>query len=1180
MKVSGSSQVQGAAAALNNVNKAAYKTNTAIQQQASFNYKSVKSWDALRDGLANAEQKLDAVYRAAFHLTDLGGRLLGVTEGLVGAAADLVMNYADYDLMLRRGAVALNTNAEWQEKLNKAIQQTAIDIGLFSPEEVAEAYYLWGAAAGVVVDTQEELDDITRTVSETMIATAMAGGTLEGNLKGIYGILSVFNLEMEQSSEVIQVLALMTERTAADFGDLTSAFTYVGPLAETLGVTFDEMAQLLGILADAGQRGSRAGRGLSMVLEGLSAPSGPAKEQLDKVAEAINGVGAEWEDLAFPQGEFAGWESIINDVAVATADWSDAERGMFYSKALTNNATRAFIPLIEDQIDLNRRAAESGAEWTSVLDQEKYSLEEAGEFFAIMSDQALGSIHSIVGAVQNSFFPVLELIAKAVLDMAAPFLETIKQGAVEVREWMDQNPEIVKMIVNIGAIIAIVAGVAGAIALAAGTLMMLGAGIAFVVTTLGGMIMSFGILGMIVGGVIAAILSNFGGLRTAVERLVRAIGGLFDSMDFSFDDIELGVATIVDNITPVLEPIAETIAGWIDFIATWINKLNEDETFKQWADEFGTIALQVMSAVLVIAAAGRILSGFAGVLWAVGRAFAGFRIVAMAITGLGPTIGIIRGIAAAFGAVRAAFAAGGIVAGISSVVSLLGGPIVVGIAAVIAIVAGLWLAWENNFLGIRDITASVVAFIGDAWDWIVQVFTNVWAFLEPIFAAIIAPFVKLAQEGIPALVSRLQELWTNIQPIFQSIGEVADEVWNGIIIPAWEKLMEVIGVFVNEVFPKVVELVGTWVGLAQQLVELFFKVLETWWNWFIEVIGTAVGAVVGFVIWMFETIMGVAGPAIEWLIRWWGFLFETIVNIISVALDIVADIFGAAFDFLMDIFGAFEKLFSGDILGFVGDIIGAFANLAANVIDIIIEWTFKILGFFKDMFLNIVTKFPGFVGEVLGFLGGLVSKLPGLGADIVRGLWDGIWGLVGWIGEKVGKFLGDVWDNFLGFFGIGKKAGGKSEAAKLGENLVKGIWDGITGMAQWLIDKVMGWAGDIIDGVLEFFGIQSPSTVFAEMGTNLVLGLAKGITGEDSALMAMENLNKKLAAEATGGFGALFETPESTFSATYDNQRVIRVEVDLTSSDGSVEDLTLDQLQAAVDGGLVAAVERMAEIVD
>ncbi len=69
-----------------------------------------------------------------------------------------------------------------------------------------------------------------------------------------------------------------------------------------------------------------------------------------------------------------------------------------------------------------------------------------------------------------------------------------------------------------------------------------------------------------------------------------------------------------------------------------------------------------------------------------------------------------------------------------------------------------------------------------------------------------------------------------------------------------------------------------------------------------------------------------------------------------------------------------------------------------------------------------------------------------------------------------------------------------------GLDLVKGLWQGIKDAGAWLWDKLSGWASDIIGDIKGFFGIQSPSKVFAGIGGYLAEGLGVGFEKEMDAV--------------------------------------------------------------------------------
>ena len=71
-----------------------------------------------------------------------------------------------------------------------------------------------------------------------------------------------------------------------------------------------------------------------------------------------------------------------------------------------------------------------------------------------------------------------------------------------------------------------------------------------------------------------------------------------------------------------------------------------------------------------------------------------------------------------------------------------------------------------------------------------------------------------------------------------------------------------------------------------------------------------------------------------------------------------------------------------------------------------------------------------------------------------------------------------------------------ANAASMGEALVNGIWDGISGLGGWLWNQLGSWIQTNITGRVQgLLGIQSPSKVFTGIGEQVGQGLANGIDG-------------------------------------------------------------------------------------
>lgn len=162
-------------------------------------------------------------------------------------------------------------------------------------------------------------------------------------------------------------------------------------------------------------------------------------------------------------------------------------------------------------------------------------------------------------------------------------------------------------------------------------------------------------------------------------------------------------------------------------------------------------------------------------------------------------------------------------------------------------------------------------------------------------------------------------------------------------------------------------------------------------------------------------------------------------------------------------------------------------------------------------------------------------ELSSTGSELVRGLLKALIEAVAnidWyaIGESIADFFcGIDWgglaldavkllgEELLANF---KLLGGI--AVELGKNIVQGLWDGIcslmSGIGSWIKEHLVD---PFVNGVKNFFGIHSPSTVMADIGKNLIKGLFGGI--------------KSLVGWLVDGVGGFFGGIGEKIGETWDN---------------------------------------------
>ena len=95
--------------------------------------------------------------------------------------------------------------------------------------------------------------------------------------------LNAFGMEAGEAAHVADVLAENANKTNSSVADTGEAMKYIAPLAHAAGISFEETAAAIGIMADAGIQGSQAGTTLRGALSRLSKPTGDMKEAMKEL---------------------------------------------------------------------------------------------------------------------------------------------------------------------------------------------------------------------------------------------------------------------------------------------------------------------------------------------------------------------------------------------------------------------------------------------------------------------------------------------------------------------------------------------------------------------------------------------------------------------------------------------------------------------------------------------------------------------------------------------------------------------------------------------------------------------------------------------------------------------------------------------------------------------------------
>ena len=135
----------------------------------------------------------------------------------------------------------------------------------------------------------------------------------------------------------------------------------------------------------------------------------------------------------------------------------------------------------------------------------------------------------------------------------------------------------------------------------------------------------------------------------------------------------------------------------------------------------------------------------------------------------------------------------------------------------------------------------------------------------------------------------------------------------------------------------------------------------------------------------------------------------------------------------------------------------------------------------------------------------------------------------------------------------------------IGKDLVRGLWNGISDMTGWVIGKIQGFGSSVLSGIKSFFGIKSPSRLFRdEIGAMLAKGMAIGLEDNaDAPIAAMQHVSRGVldAAQSINGL----QVERSVQSRTAASQAAAATSAGVGSK--------LDAILAAIERGQVIALD-------
>lgn len=971
-------------------------------------------------------------------LTGMGKVLsTAVTLPLLGIAATSIKVGNEFQAQMSRvQAIAGATGGELDKMKRQAIELGAKTA--FSAKEAAQGMENL-ASAGF------QVNEIMDAMPGVLDLAAVSGGDVAASSEAMASSLRAFGLEAGQAGHVADVFARAAADTNAETVDMAEAMKYVAPVAHSMGLSLEETAASIGIMADAGIKGSQAGTTLRGALSRIAKPTKAMVKSMDQ-------LGVSFYDA---NGKMIPLREQIAQLKTATAGLTQEERNRHLVTLYGQNSLSGMLALLD-------AGPEKLDKMTNALINSDGAAREMAE---TMQDNLASKIEQMGGAFESAAIVIQQILEPALTKVVGGITKLIEA-------FLNMSPVGQKMVVIFAGMVAAL----GPLLLIAGTVMTTMVKLRIAMQFLGPAFMgTMGTIALVVAA-FYALVAVFMIAYTKSERFRNLIDSLAPA-------IKKGLGVAVEWTAEKLKVLWEWLQKATEKVKEFGSAISSKvaNTLQQFGINLGQAGSSIGSFISsglerlggAFGKVGGVMSIAASVLTKVGLAFFG-------ITGpLGLVISLVVSFLTAW-ARTGELNADGITQVFDNLTSTIQG-------AADAI---------NQYLPIfvqkgTEILVKLIEGIANAIPGVVSVISQV---IESLVQTISTVLPTILAAGVQILTALINGIAQALPTIIQAAIQIIMALFNGLIqalptiISAAIQIIQALIQGLVEALPAIIEAALQIItGLVQGLIQALPMILEA-----------ALQIIMGLVNALIENIGPILEAGIQILMALIQGLIQMIPELIVAAIEIITTLLTSILSNLPQLLEAGVKL----LLALIQGLIQMIPQLLAGAIQImmallkaIVDYVPKLLQAGVQLLQALIQGIASLIGSLIStiasMMGQVVSKIASFlgqmlsgGANLIRNLISGIGSMIGSVVGKISSMGSSMISSITGFAG---------QMVSAGVNLVQGFINGIGSMVSSAVNAAANMASSALNAVKGFLGIHSPSRVMEKMGVYTGQGFVNGI---------------------------------------------------------------------------------------
>lgn len=236
------------------------------------------------------------------------------------------------------------------------------------------------------------------------------------------------------------------------------------------------------------------------------------------------------------------------------------------------------------------------------------------------------------------------------------------------------------------------------------------------------------------------------------------------------------------------------------------------------------------------------------------------------------------------------------------------------------------------------------------------------------------------------------------------------------------------------------------------------------------------------------------------------FIIKAIPQIIDAGIKLLVSLVQALPTIITAIVAAIPQI--------IGGIITAVINSIPQLVNAGVKLLIALIQNLPKIIVTIVAAIPQIVSSLVDAIVGNIDQIILAGVQLFVALIENLPKIIVELIKAVPQIITGIVNAFISFI---------PKLAETGLKLIKGLWQGISDAGEWLWNKISGFFGGVVDKIKNFFGIHSPSTLFAGIGASMGEGIGVGFeramvqVGRDMQNAIPTDFNVKAGLNVSGG---------------------------------------------------------------